>query len=183
MKTSRRESVSWVRIPPSPPFQQIIARLYSFNKSKMSHTRKNIKKSDAISVYFREAWTCRYCDHAVFFSPSLLILEQMNPGHGYYHAHNKREAMIDVFIKRWASIDHITPVASGGVNSLDNYMTVCWDCNNRFNSQHPKNKKIKPINIINKDMQWDGLSGIYVKYGLDQTWKSLILAHQNINHN
>jgi len=135
--------------------------------------RKTISKAEALVVFRRDAWSCRYCNDAVFFTPVLKILDSLNPGHGYYHAHGKTGAVLDIFQWKWATIDHIVPVSHGGKNTLDNYVTACWKCNLTLNDKFQDKSNAVILNVTNKNMGWDGFSGLYSKLGLRDSWSKL----------
>ena len=62
--------------------------------------RESITKADQLHVFDRDNWTCKYCGVPVFFSPTLKLLENLSPGHGYYHQHGKRGEMLRLFQMR-----------------------------------------------------------------------------------
>jgi hypothetical protein len=136
--------------------------------------REPISKLDSLIVFRRDAWSCRYCNDGVFFMPSLKILDSLNPGHGYYHAHGKTGAVLDVFQWKWATVDHIMPVAHGGQNALDNYVTACWRCNLMLSDSHEDKDKSVLLNEVNHNMAWDGFSGLYLQLGPNDSWRKLI---------
>ncbi len=136
--------------------------------------RQSISKQHSITVFKRDAWTCRYCNSAVFFTPTLKLLDSLNPGHGYYHPNGKTGAVLDIFQWKWATIDHVIPVSRGGQNNLTNYVTACWKCNLTLNDKLEDKDKTQLLNSINKSMGWDGFSGLYLKLGRKDAWYKLL---------
>ncbi len=136
--------------------------------------RQQISKLHYITVFRRDAWTCRYCNEAVFFTPVLKLLDALNPGHGYYHPNGKTGAVLYDFQWKWATVDHIVPVTHGGQNMLDNYVTACWKCNLTLNDKLEGKDKTKELHTINQNMGWDGFSGLYLKLGPVDAWHKLI---------
>lgn len=122
----------------------------------MPNTRRNIPKDVQLKIWHRDGWLCRYCGEPIFFAPALQQLDQMNPGHGYYHPNGRHGSMLELLAKRWASIDHVHPHARGGEDSEDNYVSACWECNNRMGDRP---RKLPPLR--RPDSDWDGLSSIY----------------------
>ena len=123
----------------------------------MAPLRKTIPKKAQLEIFRRDNWHCRYCHAPVFFAPTLKLLEDINPGHTYYHRNGKEGEILSLFQWGWASVDHILPVSVGGQNELNNYATACWKCNlyiNDLNEGRPAPKDI----VISK---WDGFSGLY----------------------
>ena len=104
------------------------------------------------------------------------MLDSINPGHGYYHAHGKTGSMLDVFQWKWASVDHVIPISHGGQNTLDNYVTACWRCNLTLNVKYTDKDKANLLNKVNKNMNWDGFSGLYLKLGPKDSWHKLLYA-------
>ena len=118
-----------------------------------------------LKVWKRDCWTCRYCGNPVFFAPTLKLLNEINPNHGYYHSHGKNGKILSLFQWGWASVDHINPKSKGGKNSLDNYVTACWKCNLTFNDKTKKEGKAEPMPVseIARNINWDGFSSLYPK--------------------
>jgi len=121
--------------------------------------RKNIPKKIQLEVWKRDSWHCRYCGKPVFFSPTLKLLDQINPNHTYYHKNGKTGKMLELFQKMWASVDHIVPISKGGENEIDNYATACWKCNLKFREKMVGKDKSNPLDPEAKE--WDGFSGLY----------------------
>ena len=119
---------------------------------------KKIPERAQLEIWKRDKWTCRYCGEPVIFAPTLKILSEMNPNSGYYHKNGNESRMLPLLARRWASIDHITPRSKGGTDSLDNYVTACWRCNDKMGNR-TKNKTLKEI--VNYNYNWDGLSSLY----------------------
>jgi 5-methylcytosine-specific restriction endonuclease McrA len=138
------------------------------------YKRIPIKKEDQLTVWLRDSWGCRYCGDPVFFSPALKLLDDMNPGHGYYHVHGNRNHMIRLFLHKWASVDHVMPVTHGGQNTLENYVTACWQCNMRLSNTLDGRAIPIPVNPDLAANKWDGLIGIYLHLSPETVWTRLL---------
>ena len=137
--------------------------------------REPISKEIQYKVFCRDYWHCRYCSDSVFFSPILKILESISPGHGYYHPNGKSDGMIPLFANKFASVDHIIPVTRGGENSIENYVTSCWECNLMYGNKTHKKGKPLPNPINSSGTKWDGLSSLYPKLlDQDDKWSNII---------
>lgn len=126
--------------------------------------RSNFSKAEQLAVWRRDAWHCRYCLAPVFFSPALKALEELSPGHGYYHRNAKTGSMLPLLQWGWASVDHIVPVAAGGTNEPGNLVTACWRCNLSKRDSPPE--LARPVLALTPDivaLHWDGLSSVYAK--------------------
>ncbi|HLC50588.1 MAG TPA: HNH endonuclease [Candidatus Nanoarchaeia archaeon] len=127
--------------------------------------KSNIPREIQLRVWIRDAWTCRYCNEPVFFAPTLKLLNQLSPEHGYYHPNGKSGVILPLFQWRWCSVDHVHPSSKGGEDKEENYVTACWECNLKFNDKTIEKGKPSPksINVDNLKIKWDGFSSIYVK--------------------
>jgi hypothetical protein len=144
--------------------------------------RQPISKQDYLTVFKRDVWTCRYCGDAVFFTPVLKLLNELNPGHGYFHPNGKTGAVLDIFQWKWATVDHIIPVSHGGENILDNFVTACWKCNLTYRDIEIGKARPGLMSIVNRDMSWDGFSGLYTKISPRKDgWYKLLLAYEKEN--
>lgn len=124
--------------------------------------RKTIPAQVQLQVWKRDNWICKYCGDPVFFAPTLKLLNELSPGHGYYHPSGKEGSILPLFQWKWASVDHIKPVSKGGDNAIDNYVTACWECNLKYTDSLDK----PASNVNNKKaiaVNWDGLSSLYPK--------------------
>ncbi|HHE40755.1 MAG TPA: hypothetical protein ENL10_04560 [Candidatus Cloacimonetes bacterium] len=142
----------------------------------MKPKRKSIPRKIQLAVWFRDNWTCKYCGTPVIFSPTLKLLNELSPNHGYYHQHGKATEMLHWFQWKWASVDHIEPFSSGGSDLIENFTTACWECNLNMNDT-PVSKKLKPIrtNENSEMVNWDGLSSLYVKLSKkNDSWVKLL---------
>ncbi len=145
--------------------------------------REPIPKKLQLKILNRDNWTCRYCDDSVFFSPTLKLLNELSPNHGYYHPNGKTDKMLSLFQWRWASVDHIVPVTKGGTNEEANLVTACWRCNLNLNDKSTDKGKPQP-NQLNKsaiEVNWDGLSSLYplLRKQPDDWCKLIIISSQN----
>ena len=137
--------------------------------------RISIPKWLQMEVFYRDFWHCRYCLEPVFFNPTLKLLDKLSPGHGYYHPHGKTGATLSLFQWRFASADHIIPVAEDGVNTESNLVTACWKCNLNKRDTDSQDFPIKEISQDLSKLCWDGLASIYPTLpGANPEWVSLI---------
>ena len=139
--------------------------------------RKNISKEIQLIVWRRDHWTCRYCNEPVFFNPTFKLFDKISPNHGYYHPHGKSDARHQFIEKRMATVDHIIPLSRGGSDTIDNYVTACWECNLKYREKTFDEGKPKPLPINKKaaKLNWDGFSSLYLKLNKNKDeWTKLL---------
>src|SRR5688572_14990154 len=142
--------------------------------------RKSIPKPVQLAVWYRDNWHCQYCGAAIFFSPTLKLLETLSPGHGYYDQHGKRGSMLTPLEDRCACCDHVNPVAKGGEPSLENLVAACFSCNRKKSSGELIKRAIDRTEIATRPGGWDGFASLYPKLpGADPEWSRLIEVEQN----
>ena len=137
--------------------------------------RVSISRPLQMAVFCRDHWICKYCLEPVFFNPTLKLLEDLSPGQGYYHPHSKTGARLTLFQKRFASADHIVPVAEGGQNIQRNLVTACWECNLAKRDRSPSHFQVNDVPAAHISLKWDGLASLYPKLpGARADWKKVI---------
>lgn len=137
--------------------------------------RTNLSKSLQLAVWRRDSWHCRYCLVPVFFAPTLQVFEELSPGHSYYHPNGKSGAMLPLLQRRWASVDHIQPVAKGGTDDEANLATACWECNLAKRDTPPE--RAGPPRAIGNDLVklgWDGFASLYERLAKPDEWVRLL---------
>lgn len=77
---------------------------------------------------FKKSTTCAKCG----LSASFFAIERYSEDL-CLHFHLKLYALKESK-EMTMTIDHIIPKYRGGLNKLDNYQTLCWDCNQRKGS-------------------------------------------------
>ncbi|MFH1508889.1 MAG: HNH endonuclease [bacterium] len=146
-------------------------------------TRKTIPKDIQLKIWFRDKWSCKYCGEPVFFAPTLKLLNELSPKHGYYHPNGKTDNMLSLFQWHWSSVDHVKPYSKGGEDNINNYVTACWSCNLQLKDKSHDQGKPQP-DLTNKNAQvvdWDGLSSLYLKLGQKHDeWTKLLLTYFNL---
>ena len=57
-------------------------------------------------------------------------------------------------------LDHITPVADGGSDEIDNAIPLCFDCHaeaHHYNPAHPRGRRFRPSELRHHRDQWLGI--------------------------
>ena len=134
--------------------------------------RVAITPVEPLRTWSADCWRCRYCEELVFFAPAFRVLARRFGNHGYFHP-NWKPNESPLLIKRGASIDHVLAVTRGGQNTLDNYVSACWECN------LAKSNDAGWTPTPRQSSSWDGLlaafvglarSGDYVPDATDKKW-------------
>jgi 5-methylcytosine-specific restriction endonuclease McrA len=124
------------------------------------------------TVFERDRWACRYCGEAVFLSPALRALEELSPGHGYWHGNGRRELMTKLLLDRCAAVDHVNPVTRGGGDELENLVCACWSCNTKKSDGDPAEwrAKLRPSTEARVAIGWDGLFSVLRALDPENPW-------------
>ena len=140
--------------------------------------RVSLPKPLQLRVFYRDSWHCRYCHHALFFSPTLKLLDQAAPGHSYYHVNGKTGHMLPLFQWRFASVDHIVPVDAGGTNEIENLVAACWRCNLDKSNDASGGTQARLIPSELRDLNWDGFASVYMQLPeSDPAWVAALRDH------
>lgn len=121
-------------------------------------TRKNVPRAIQLNVWMRDNWHCRYCGNPMVYGPALKLLDILNPNHKYFHPNGKDGEMLPLFIKGWASVDHVKPFSRRGEDNIENYVSACWGCNLKYGDKEIGKGKPKPRGIVQSE--WDGFYGL-----------------------
>ena len=136
--------------------------------------RTNIPQRQQLWTWKKDCWHCCYCHRPLFFGPSLLLLENMNPGRGYYHPNGATGKMLQLFQQCWASVDHIVPVTHGGTNDQENLVSCCMICNIR-RGNFVDDRYVTSKHPSSCDLRWDGFALLYpLLLGGEDKWTRII---------
>jgi 5-methylcytosine-specific restriction endonuclease McrA len=92
-------------------------------------TKRTVTQAQALDVYFRDKFTCRYCGTKVVFPGTLRLMSILIPEDFPYHPNWKTDKTHPAYWELVASCDHLVPVARGGGSGMDNLVTACYRCN------------------------------------------------------
>jgi hypothetical protein len=103
-------------------------------------------------VLVRDGFTCRYCGAQLYLAQAIKVLGIWRPEQNLWDAHWAKEPLKSA----GATVDHIEPEESGGLDTLDNLVTCCVLCNSIKGSG--QKTLLPPF----PEKSWDGLSGIFL---------------------
>jgi 5-methylcytosine-specific restriction endonuclease McrA len=80
-------------------------------------------------VFARDSYTCRFCRLKTVDLDVLRALSKLFPAHLPYHRNWKFGLTSLIYWTHATSLEHIVPLARGGVDDPSNYATTCYGCN------------------------------------------------------
>ena len=132
------------------PFQKLFSseRTYT-DKQKMAQFRK-------------DGFIDRYSGQKLLNPGLLKVLSHYMPNDFPYHAHWKMDECHNAYWEFVPTVDHIYPVALGGVDSEENWATTSI-LHNSIKSNWTLEQLNWPLYERGKLEDWDGLTGLFVK--------------------
>jgi len=113
--------------------------------------RISIPKADQLHIFNRDNWTCKYCGDPVFFAPTLKLLEEKSPGHGYYQGHGKAGKMLSSLKAKnigFAVTSHLKITSETDVGQvLVEGLTLGSYKFNQYKESHDEKSKLESIKI------------------------------------
>lgn len=144
--------------------KQIIKTGYPFEPPKpISSQSRKYSELEKTKLFLRDGFIDRYSGEKLVFPPVLRLLSKLMPEEIPYHSHWKMSECHFAFWQLYPTIDHIEPVARGGVNEESN-----WVCTSQLKNSIKSNWTLEelgwelhpPGDLKN----WDGLTRWYLDY-------------------
>jgi hypothetical protein len=92
--------------------------------SATARTARSISPSQMLGVFKADGFRCRYTGDLLLFPPYLRALSAIWPEAFPYHPHWKSEVTHEAYWTHTASLEHVEPVAIGGAEAEDNWITT-----------------------------------------------------------
>jgi hypothetical protein len=89
-----------------------------------SRTERKISERQRFKVFKADGFRCRYSGDLLFFPPYLRSLSALWPEKFPYHRNGKSEITHIAYWSHIASLEHVEPVATGGAEAEDNWITT-----------------------------------------------------------
>lgn len=89
-----------------------------------SRTERKISERQRFKVFKADGFRCRYSGALLFFPPYLRALSALWPEKFPYHRNGKSEITHIAYWSHLASLEHVEPVATGGPEAEDNWITT-----------------------------------------------------------
>lgn len=118
-------------------------------------TARSISPLQRLRVFKADGFRCRYTGDLLLFPPYLRILSSLWPKSFPYHSNWKSEVTHVAYWSHTASLEHVEPVAVGGAESEDNWITTSA-ARNQVRSRYSLKALGWQIQPRNPLPDWDG---------------------------
>ena len=144
--------------------KQIIKTDYPFEPPKpIDNQSRKYNETEKTKLFLRDGFIDRYSGEKLVFPPVLRLLSKLMPEEIPYHPNWKMSECHLAYWQLYPTIDHIEPVARGGVNDESN-----WVCTSQLKNSIKSNWTLEelewelhPPGDLN---DWDGLINWYLDY-------------------
>ena len=120
--------------------------------------RRTIPESQKLAIFKGDAFTCRYshCRRQTIYLPVLKALSAKFPdllpcNQGWAPTNDHM-----VYLLYSSSLEHVVPLAQGGADSAENWVTSCYGCNDQKGHLHIEDLGWELT--VPAVSEWDGLS-------------------------
>jgi hypothetical protein len=141
--------------------QEIARREYLF--APVKHEQRRYTTFQSVRIFMRDGFIDRYSGQRLVFPGTLRILSLLFPEEFPYHPHGKLDVSHIVFWELFPTIDHLIPVARGGDDNADNWVTTSM-----LKNSAKANWTLQELNwslLPAGDLaEWDGLMGWFRAY-------------------
>lgn len=90
--------------------------------------RRTVER-EKIAVFARDRWTCRFCGSRTIDLRVLKLVSRAFPTEFPYHSHWKFGHSHLIYWTHSTSLEHVVPIARGGLDESSNFVTTCYACN------------------------------------------------------
>lgn len=138
---------------------------YPFVEIDKLHSRQ-YTKYEMMNTYLRDGFIDRYSGERLLFPGLIRLLTLEIPDIFKYHLNWKMSETHNIYWDLFPTIDHIVPIARGGTNTEDNWITT-----NQLRNSAKSNFTIEELGweILPKGKleDWDGLCSLFLKWASD----------------
>ena len=144
--------------------KQIIKTSYPFEPAKpIDNQSRKYNETEKTKIFLLDGFIDRYSGEKLVFPPVLRLLSKLMPEEIPYHSHWKMSECHLAFWQLYPTIDHIEPVARGGINEESNWVSTSQLKNSiksNWTLEELGWKLHRPGDLNN----WDGLINWYLEY-------------------
>ena len=110
-------------------------------------------------VYARDGYRCRYCEIRVIDFKVLKHMEELVRSENFKAAGRGNKIRHGISLTFRATADHVVPISHGGLTSIDNLVTSCWNCNyGKYNALLEQMNLENPFKYrVESKLKWDGM--------------------------
>lgn len=134
---------------------------YPFARRPVSQRRYS--DVQALRVFMRDGFVDRYSGERLVFPPVLRILSLVLPGDFPFHPNWKMDETHLAFWELMPTIDHVIPVARGGVDAEENWVTTSM-VRNSAKANWLLEELGWDLRPVPNDRSWEGLLGWFLRY-------------------
>ena len=139
--------------------RKIIQNQYPFHK--LDHVGRNYTDKQKMEQFKRDGFIDRYSGQKLLNPGLLKVLSHYLPDVFPYHAHWKMEECHNAYWEFVPTVDHIYPIALGGVDSEENWATTSM-LHNSIKSNWTLEQLQWKLCEPGKYGEWDGLTALFV---------------------
>ena len=129
----------------------------------LKRAKRNYSPADAVQVFVRDGFRCRYSGDRLVFPGALRLISQLIPEQIPYHPNWKLDECHALFWHLSPTVDHIRPVPRGGLDELDN-----WACTSMLRNGAKAHWTLEELGWelrpVPQDRDWDGLLPWYINH-------------------
>ncbi len=125
--------------------------------------RKTLSAGESMDVFLRDGFIDRYSGSHLVFPGSLRLIHRLLPSEFPFHTNWKMSETHMAFWELLPTIDHVVPVARGGTETFDN-----WVSTSQLRNSIKSNWLLEEIGWDLKEpgnlSDWDGLTSWFIQY-------------------
>lgn len=138
----------------------VINKKYKFDSQKIS--KRSYTESQKMKVFIRDGFIDRYKGQRLVIPGILKVISTYFPDDFPYQPHWK---MTETHLAYWElvpTIDHINPIALGGADEEENWVTTSM-MNNSIKSNWTLEQLGWKVHISGNMKEWDGLTNLFMQ--------------------
>ena len=145
----------------SPAARATLRAEYPF--SPVASEGRHYTESESLEVFRRDGFIDRYSCQRLVFPGVLRLLSQLLPDEFPYHPNWKMSETHPAFCELFPTIDHVVPVARGGADNLENWVTTSM-LRNAAKSNWTLGELGWTLCPAGSLAEWDGLMAAFVEF-------------------
>lgn len=132
---------------------------YQFEKKLIQ--KRNYTMNQKMNVFYRDGFIDRYSGQKLVIPGILKVISYYFPKEFPYHAHGKMTEGHIAYWELFPTIDHIVPIATGGHDQADNWVTTSM-FNNLIKSNWTLEQLRWELQPPGDILKWDGVTSLFI---------------------